>query len=301
MQRRNLILLSAGILLVATPLAASPAASKAGNSKAASHWSMHWQPARLVNGSPIVFQVASPQLKSLSAKWLDHEVFFAFDPQSKSWYGLGGVSLETKPGKYVLALIGTDTSGKPISFERKIGVGKAKYPSIKATVPQEYTAPNAEQLKRIAEEKTLKEQVFARVNSEREWAGKFLPPVQARISDGFGTARIFNGQVESVHQGVDYAVREGTPVAALNRGTVLLARPLFFEGGFVVVDHGQGLLTLYMHLSKIEVKENDQVTRGQEIGLSGDTGRATGPHLHLAVRWQGIYVNPATLLSLQLP
>ena len=248
-----------------------------------------------------MFQVASPQLKSLSAKWLDHEVFFAFDPQSKSWYGLGGVSLETKPGKYLLELNGTDASGKQISFERKIGVGKAKYPSIKATVPEQYTAPNAEQLKRIAEEKTLKEQVFARVDAEREWAGKFIPPVQARISDGFGTARIFNGQVESVHQGLDYAVREGTPVAALNRGTVLLARPLFFEGGLVVLDHGQGLLTLYMHLSKIEVKENDQVTRGQVIGMSGDTGRATGPHLHVAVRWQGIYVNPATLLSLQLP
>jgi len=90
-------------------------------------------------------------------------------------------------------------------------------------------------------------------------------------------------------------------VKAINAGIVLLARPLFFEGNCVVLDHGQGLLSLYMHLSKLEVKEGEQVTRGQEIALSGGTGRATGPHLHIAVRWEGIYVNPATLISLKVP
>jgi murein DD-endopeptidase MepM/ murein hydrolase activator NlpD len=90
-------------------------------------------------------------------------------------------------------------------------------------------------------------------------------------------------------------------VAALNRGTVLLARPLFFEGNCVVLDHGQGLLTLYLHLSEIRVKEGDHVERGEELGLSGATGRATGAHLHVAVRWQGVYLNPATLFALRLP
>jgi len=125
--------------------------------------------------------------------------------------------------------------------------------------------------------------------------------VKAQISDVFGTSRTFNGKVQSVHQGLDYAVPEGTPVAAVNSGTVLLAAPLFFEGNCVVLDHGQGLLTLYMHLSKIEVKEGERVTGGQKIGLSGGTGRATGPHLHVAVRWQGVYLDPAILLTLQLP
>jgi murein DD-endopeptidase MepM/ murein hydrolase activator NlpD len=90
-------------------------------------------------------------------------------------------------------------------------------------------------------------------------------------------------------------------VAALNRGTVLLARPLYFEGNCVVLDHGQGLLTIYMHLSKIEVKEGESVDRGEEIARSGGTGRSTGPHLHVAVRWQGFYLNPATMMSLKLP
>jgi murein DD-endopeptidase MepM/ murein hydrolase activator NlpD len=90
-------------------------------------------------------------------------------------------------------------------------------------------------------------------------------------------------------------------VSAVNRGTVLLARPLYFEGNCVVLDHGRGLLSLYLHLSELKVKEGDRVQRGAAIGLSGATGRATGPHLHLAVRWQGVYLNPAVLLVLRLP
>ena len=82
---------------------------------------------------------------------------------------------------------------------------------------------------------------------------------------------------------------------------MLLARPLYFEGNFVVLDHGQGLLTLYLHLSEFKVKEGDQVKRGQIVGLSGGTGRATGPHLHVAVRWQGTYLDPALLMRLRLP
>ena len=87
----------------------------------------------------------------------------------------------------------------------------------------------------------------------------------------------------------------------MNDGTVLLARPMYFEGNFIVLDHGQGLLTLYLHLSEFKVKEGDFVKRGQIIGLSGGTGRATGPHLHVAVRWQGTYLDPASLMRLRLP
>jgi len=228
-------------------------------------------------------------------------VFFSSDSRGNVWYGIAGASLETHPGHYPLELKGATASGKEPSFQKQIVVGKGKYHSIVASVAKQYTEPNAEQLQKIDQDKTLKERVFARMTPDREWAGDFRAPVKAPISDVFGTSRTFNGRVQSVHQGLDYAVPDGTPVAALNRGTVLLAQPLFFEGNCVVLDHGQGLLTLYMHLSKIEVKEGEHIARGQKIGLSGGTGRATGPHLHVAVRWQGVYLNPATLLSLQLP
>lgn len=263
---------------------------------------MRWQPARVVNGSPIIFRVRPPlKLTSLSAKWLDHDVFFSYDPNTKSWYGIAGVSLETHPGKYSLSLTGETTAGKQLSGQKSLSVGKGKYRQIAVSVPRQYTEPSPEQLTQIKEEQTLKHDTFAHSAPEREWAGDFRPPAQAQISGVFGTARVFNGQTQSVHQGLDFAVPTGTPVDALNRGNVILARPLFFEGNCVIIDHGQGLMTIYMHLSRIEVNEGDRVDRGQQIALSGGTGRASGPHLHVAVRWQGIYLDPATMLTLNLP
>ncbi|MGA2276927.1 MAG: M23 family metallopeptidase, partial [Terracidiphilus sp.] len=92
----------------------------------------------------------------------------------------------------------------------------------------------------------------------------------------------------------------GTPVRAGNSGVVVLARQLYYEGGCVVIDHGLGLFTVSMHLSRIDVKEGQHVATGDQLGLSGATGRATGPHLHSGVRWQGAYLDPAKLLKLDL-
>jgi murein DD-endopeptidase MepM/ murein hydrolase activator NlpD len=259
-------------------------------------------PNQIVNGAPVMVRVTPPaRLQSLEGKWLQHGLFFSYDPGSSSWFGIAGVSLETRSGSYPLFLNGISMAGKKISFQREIGIRKAKYRTIAVVVAKQFTEPSTEQLERINQEKTVKQELFARVSAEREWYGAFLPPVNAPISDVFGTRRMFNGKVQSTHRGLDYAVPQGTPVLAMNSGTVLLARPMFFEGDCVVLDHGEGLLTMYLHFSEIKVKEGEHVQRGEEIGLSGGTGRATGPHLHVAVRWQGIYLNPATLLSLKVP
>ena len=265
-------------------------------------WAIRLQPAQLVNGAPLVIEVVPPvRLTALSAKWLEHEVLFSYDAPTKAWYGIAGVSLETRPGIYSLELKGTTSKSAEIAFSKNIPIRAAKYPSITVTVAKRYTEPSKEQLERIHQDKTVKQDVFQHTDPEREWSGKFRAPVDVPISDVFGTRRTFNGKVQSMHQGLDYAAPTGTPVSAVNAGTVLLAGPLYFEGNCVVLDHGQGLLTLYLHLSEIKVKQGERIARGQEIGLSGGTGRATGPHLHLAVRWQGVYLNPATLLTLNLP
>ncbi len=256
----------------------------------------------LVNGAPLGIEVVPPvRLTALSAKWLEHEVLFSYDAPTKAWYGIAGVSLETRPGIYSLELKGTTSKSAEIAFSKNIPIRAAKYPSITVTVAKRYTEPSKEQLERIHQDKTVKQDVFQHTDPEREWSGKFRAPVDVPISDVFGTRRTFNGKVQSMHQGLDYAAPTGTPVSAVNAGTVLLAGPLYFEGNCVVLDHGQGLLTLYLHLSEIKVKQGERIARGQEIGLSGGTGRATGPHLHLAVRWQGVYLNPASLLTLNLP
>ena len=296
--------LVAVLFLPAVLHATEPASSVSRRTKVAptKSWSVRWQPLCVVNGAPVLFRVTPPApVESLSGKWLEHDVFFDLDAANKTWYGIAGSSVQTRPGSHVLKLEATTTNGEEISFERKITIRAAKYPRTVIQVAKQYTEPSPEQLQKVSQDTSVKQEAFQHVNPEREWSGKFRAPVEATISGVFGTQRTFNGKVQSVHQGLDYAVPSGTPVAAVNNGTVLLARPLYFEGNCVVLDHGQGLLTLYMHLSEIKVTEGEKIQRGEEIGLSGGSGRATGPHLHLAVRWQGIYLNPATLLALNLP
>jgi murein DD-endopeptidase MepM/ murein hydrolase activator NlpD len=274
----------------------------------AASWTVRAQPARLVNGGPVLFQVKPPlRLQSLSGTWLGHDISFSFDATSKTWFALAGVSLETAPGTYAIEMTGETPAGKmpggKISFTRKFTIARGKYPRLpgKLSVESKFTEPSPEQQKEIEEGVEIKKDYLNRVTREREWSGQFATPSDAAISDVFGAQRVFNGKTQSTHYGLDFRVPSGTPVAAMNDGTVLLARPLYFEGNFVVLDHGQGLLTLYLHLSEFKVKEGDQVKRGQIVGLSGATGRATGPHLHVEVRWQGTHLDPQGLLRLRLP
>lgn len=289
------------------PLLAILALGEARPASAAA-WNAHAEPAKLVNGGPVLFQIKPPRpLKSLHGTWLGHEIQFSFDPASKTWFALAGVSLETTPGSYPLELTGDAKEASVatgiLSFTKKFSVNRGKYPRIqvKLNVESKFTEPSPDQQKQIQDSQAVKKDYLARVTPEREWSGTFATPADAAISNVFGSQRVFNGKTSSPHLGLDFRVPSGTPVEAMNDGTVLLARPLYFEGNFIVIDHGQGLLTLYLHLSEFKVKEGNQVKRGQVIGLSGGTGRATGPHLHVAVRWQGTYLDPASLLRLPLP
>jgi murein DD-endopeptidase MepM/ murein hydrolase activator NlpD len=283
------------LILIATVVPAS-----------AANWTVHTEPSRLVNGAPFLVRIRTPsKVSSLSATWLSHQVTFSFDSRSNTWFALAGISFETGPGTYPLEISGqlAGAAPSPISFTRKLAVGRGKYPKRpgQLEVPGKFTAPTEEQTQEIEESKKIKDETLNRVTPDRQWSGNFSEPANAEISDVFGAERVFNGKAQSLHLGLDFRVPTGTPVAAMNDGTVLLARPLYFEGDFVVIDHGQGLLTLYLHLSEFKVKEGDSVKRGQIIGLSGGTGRATGPHLHVAVRWQGTYLDPARLMQLALP
>ena len=296
---RNFHIVTVCLLLAASPLLAQT--FKNTTPKRGTRWSMQFAPATIVNGAPIFFEItpATP-LKSMTGTWLGHDLTFD-RAGGKNWFALAGVSLETKPGRYPLKVEAISSTGKHVHFEQSLTVRGAKYPKIELKVSKQYTEPNPAQQEEIKQAQDVKHDAFNRVSPEREWSGAFVSPVNAETSDIFGTRRVFNGVTKSVHQGLDYRVGPGTRVTAVNSGTVLLARPLYFEGNCVVLDHGQGLLSLYLHLSELKVKEGEKVARGAEIGLSGATGRATGPHLHLAVRWQGVYLDPAVLLRLRLP
>ncbi len=246
----------------------------------------------------MLFQVSVPNAKTVSGEWMGHKFDF-FHGQGSSWYALAGIPVDAKPGAYALS-VKADLAPGVRQIIKSVRVSIARYPKITAHVATKFTEPNPDQLKQIAADKEVKQTVLATETPEREWRGKFMAPVASPISDIFGTERVFNGEVQSRHLGLDFAAPAGTEVHAINAGTVILAQPLYFEGGFVVIDHGQGLLSLYLHLSEFRVKPGQEVSSGQVVGLSGSSGRATGPHLHLAVRWQGVYVDPATLLRIQI-
>jgi len=263
--------------------------------------SFSWQPRVLVNGSACLFTVAvkgSPQ--KVTAQWMGHELPFTAG-SGGAWYALAGISLDTKPGTYDLMLEAVMRDGRVLHQSRPVAVQAAKYKTSRLTVPQKYVTPDPETLKRIEAEKEIKNVAFAHMISAPEWAGDFIAPVPSVVSEAFGTSRTFNGKLATVHRGTDFRAPMGTPVHASNAGAVVLARELYYEGNCVVIDHGLGFMTMYMHLSKFEVKEGDKVEKGQIIALSGGTGRVTGPHLHLSVRWSGEYLDPGKLLALKLP
>ena len=261
-----------------------------------------WAPTRITNGSPCLFKIttASP-LESLTGNFIGHEVRFFRGQQKNTWYGFAGVDVDTATGSYKLDVIGTAKNGEKREFQHVVSVGKTTYPKVTLRVPEQFVAPSPEQQQQIERDKTLKTAAFAEGAPLPQWSGNFSMPVEAEASDSFGTARVFNGRVASVHRGTDFRVVSGTPVRAANDGLVVLASPLFFEGNCVVIDHGEGLKTIYMHLSEIKVKDGERVKKGQVIAVSGGTGRATGPHLHLAVRWEGAYLDPTKLLKMQMP
>ncbi len=157
------------------------------------------------------------------------------------------------------------------------------------------------QLAHIRKSSARKKKAFATLGDVNGYLEGFAKPVQkARISGHFGAQRILNGKPKRPHMGMDFAVPKGTPIKAPAAGVVTLADDdLYFEGGTVFVDHGQGLVSVFMHMSKIDVEDGQQINKGEVLGQVGATGRATGPHLHWSLKWKNrYYVNPESALAL---
>jgi murein DD-endopeptidase MepM/ murein hydrolase activator NlpD len=290
---------TAFIVLVFMLVEALPAAKAQKN---AGFQLISWSPLRLESGSPVLFRIELNQpADSLQGTWLDHPLVFTRARQGNTWYALAGIDVEQAPGTYSLQLTATEANGGELHASQQVDVLPGSYKTTTLHVEEKYVAPDAATLERIAADKVVKDAAFAHQVSEPLWNGSFRSPVPFAPTDSFGTRRMFNGKLASIHRGTDFHAPSGTPVVAANDGVVIIAQGMFYEGNLVVVDHGQQFSTLYMHLSKIEVKVGDRVHKGQRLGLSGATGRVTGPHLHLGVRWQGMYVDAVKLLKLTLP
>ena len=256
-------------------------------------------PAVVEAGSPVLIRVEAVDAAGVDGEWLGRKVEFFRGADGLEWFALAGVDVEGAAGPSTLR-IRVRLSGGVRDLSRTVEIHPAHYRTGSLTVAPKFVEPGPEALERIEVESQFKAKVFSASASEPLWAASFRAPVTAAPTDSFGTRRIFNGKLASVHKGMDFRAAPGTPVRAGNSGVVVLARPLYYEGNCVIIDHGMGMFTLSMHLSRIDVREGQRVSTGERLGLSGATGRVTGPHLHWAVRWQGAYLDPAKLLRLDL-
>jgi murein DD-endopeptidase MepM/ murein hydrolase activator NlpD len=207
------------------------------------------------------------------------------------YFTLIGIPYRTKPGTQELTLTFSDAAGTKIrQIPFQVVAGDYKTDVLK--VDGRRVNPNKEDLQRAGREAGEIQQIYAGGIQERLWDGSFQLPVENEISSRFGNRRVFNGQLKSYHNGLDFRSPKGTPVYASNSGVARLAKNLFYSGNAVIIDHGTGIFTIYAHLSKIETTAGRRIEKGQLLGLSGATGRVSGPHLHWGVKLNAVAVNP---------
>jgi murein DD-endopeptidase MepM/ murein hydrolase activator NlpD len=151
---------------------------------------------------------------------------------------------------------------------------------------------------RIGKEYAEAMKIYETLTTRNYATSQYVLPMESKITSDFGKARVYNDTLKGFHSGTDFRAIVGTPIIASNDGKVVLAQDRFYSGNSVVIDHGQGIYTCYFHMSAFKTKRGEMVKKGQTIGLSGATGRITGPHLHFSARVGGVQVDPLQLLEL---
>lgn len=208
------------------------------------------------------------------------------------------VPIESRDSLTVTVFLGRE--GRIDTVRRAIPVRQAGYPREVLAVAPKFAKPNRAAAARIRRENARSRQVaLASRDHPRLWQGPFHLPRASRITSAFGAARVYNGEVRSRHMGTDFAGAVGTPVLAAGRGVVAMVANFYLAGKAVYIDHGEGLVTAYFHLSRADVAEGDTVTSGQRIGAVGQSGRVTGPHLHWVARFGAVTVDAMSLLALE--
>lgn len=208
------------------------------------------------------------------------------------WFVLLGIPLDTLPGEMEIAVTSGATAGIKL-----VSIGIKNYPEQRLSIKDKRKVePNPDDLARIEREKAITEAVKRRFSSNAP-ATDFLLPASGPLSSRFGLRRIFNGQPRNPHAGLDVAVGTGAPIRAPADGIVANTGDYFFNGNTIFIDHGQGLISAYMHLSRIDVRPGQAVKKGEPLGAVGATGRVTGPHLHWAVILNNTPVDPELFLA----
>ncbi len=162
--------------------------------------------------------------------------------------------------------------------------------------PKKVKPPKSEE-NRIYKEYLESKKIYATVTPSRYWKKPFLMPLKSKITSDYGNARVFNGSLKSFHSGTDFRAPTGTKLKTINNGVVVVASKRYYSGNAVIIDHGEGIYSSYSHLSRIDVKVGQKVKQAEVIGLSGATGRVTGPHLHFSIIIESKKVDPLDFIE----
>lgn len=244
-------------------------------------------------GDAVFLRLDLPDAESPRVSWLNKT--YPLYQTGSGWAGPVPIRPETKPGGHTLVVRFT-RGGRPETLQRKLEVHKVSYPvqhlRMARSTARLYNYPGVEK-----ENKIVGDAVRARSDA-RLWRGDWLLPARGRISTLFGERRLRNGKYVGRHRGLDIAAKSGSPVLAAAAGKVVLAGSYRKHGKTVVLDHGQGVTSLYLHMSAIHVKKGQTVSRGDRLGSVGSTGVSTGPHLHWSVYVHGTSLEPYTFVRL---
>jgi len=264
-------------------------------------------PATAVIGEPFVvrLKLARPAAKA-QLSFLGRSAPLVLRPSgSRSGAGveaaiiLGADLLDARPGRQDITVrvtpAGGAGGGKTFSLKASMELVKIKRPVERLTLDPAMVNPPDAELPRIARERALTRQALGQASAQRLWNLPFSRPVPGELSSVYGIGRVLNGEPKSPHRGLDLEAEIGQPVTAAADGVVALTGGFYYAGNCVYLDHGQGLLTMYFHLSEVRVEQGQRVARGQLLGLAGDTGRSTRSHLHFGVSALGRLVDPAPL------
>jgi len=260
-----------------------------------------WFPCEVRQGDVVSVRVqAAAQITAVEGHFDKTPIYF-YREEGASFNGIFGVDMAAQPGRHSLRIVTKGPGGKPVEQVFAIEVAAGGFGVRHLTLAPAMVDLQGEILKRYQTERKRITEIYSQVRPMRLWQYSFIRPVEGQLTSTFGLRSVLNGQDRAQHNGVDIGAPLGAEVGACNKGIVVLAQELCLEGNTIILDHGFGLYSIYMHLSELRVKEGDTVGIGDCIGLVGATGRVTGPHLHWGVKLLGARVDPFALLRVAPP